>query len=443
LGNLPPGSHSLKSAVASNMGFAYLILGDMEKALGAFADSQSLGEVSQDYYMLLIATHRQAFINQKLGRLHQSAKICLHAIEILIEPNEKRGKRLPIAGAVYICYGTTLLEWNRLQEAEHFLIRGLEMLASSCDRRLMVYGYTALANLCFAQGDINRAEQLLLQAGPLWRGANSYTNILQAYMRIKHNQGDHRNYTEAARQQFIDLFQDPGRNGTASIYLEYEWQFAEQLCLVEILILNSRKPNGEHREHDLLLVSQFLEELEHHSKNAGLYDRVIKINIQKALASQALGAQSEALSYLSEALTLAEQENYIRAFIDPGPPMAAMLSLAYQASISPGYARRLVTLFDLDSANSGLAPSVEDSLPALPSPTYQPLVEPLSQREQDVLLLIASGYSNRQVAQALCISPGTAKIHTNNIYSKLGVHSRTQAVAKARMLGLLAVPTQA
>jgi LuxR family maltose regulon positive regulatory protein len=124
---------------------------------------------------------------------------------------------------------------------------------------------------------------------------------------------------------------------------------------------------------------------------------------------------------LARALLLGEPEGYVRTFVDLGAPMGELLRGAAHRGIRTGYVGRL------------LARAPAEPVPAASSP----LIEPLSDRELEVLRLIAAGLSNREIAQKLVITPGTAKWHANNIYGKLGVHSRTQAVALARELGLL------
>jgi len=145
--------------------------------------------------------------------------------------------------------------------------------------------------------------------------------------------------------------------------------------------------------------------------------------IVRALAHRSRGQTVQALSALARALALAEPEGYVGLFADEGPPMAALLREATSRGIAPEYAIRLLAAFD---AGPGLKPA--------PAP---PLPEPLSDREMDVLRLIAAGLSNREIAQELVVEVSTVKWHINNLYGKLGVHSRTQAVARARELNLL------
>jgi LuxR family maltose regulon positive regulatory protein len=142
---------------------------------------------------------------------------------------------------------------------------------------------------------------------------------------------------------------------------------------------------------------------------------------------QAQGEIAPALDSLARALSLAEPEGYARVFLDEGAPMASLLYQAVERGIAPEYAGRLLAAFG-DLAEERKFRTTEE--PEL-------LIEPLSGREVEILQLIAAGLSNREIAQELSITLGTVKVHTSNIYGKLAVGSRTQAVAKARALGIL------
>ncbi len=136
------------------------------------------------------------------------------------------------------------------------------------------------------------------------------------------------------------------------------------------------------------------------------------------------------MAALERALTMAEPEGYVRTFVDEGAPMAALLRRAASRGVAPAYVSKLLDALD---AEADPKPMPADST----SSVAQRLEEPLSERELEVLRLVASGLSNREVAQDLVLATGTVKKHTNNIFTKLGVRSRTEAVAHARELGLL------
>ena len=157
------------------------------------------------------------------------------------------------------------------------------------------------------------------------------------------------------------------------------------------------------------------------ARDAGRMSAVIEIQALRALA---LPAPDEALDALQQALNLAEPEGYVRLFLDAGEPMQAWLKRAAARGIAPQDVSRLLAAFGPSREVAARAP--------------QPLVEPLTDRELEVLHLLAEDLSNREIGRRLFISLPTVKSHTRNIYGKLGVHSREEAVARAQALGIAA-----
>jgi len=152
---------------------------------------------------------------------------------------------------------------------------------------------------------------------------------------------------------------------------------------------------------------------------------VIETTMLKALALQATGDIARATTALEQALSLAEPEGYIRLFVDKGEPMRLLLQrMRAEGERMKEYAAQLLAAF----GREGLQPS-----PVI----LQPLVEPLSERELEVLRMIAEGLSNQEIADRLVVAPSTVKTHINNLYGKLGVNSRVQAATRARELNLL------
>jgi LuxR family maltose regulon positive regulatory protein len=150
---------------------------------------------------------------------------------------------------------------------------------------------------------------------------------------------------------------------------------------------------------------------------------LISARVLQALALQDCGDSAQALSALTPALSLGEPEGYLRTFVDDGEPLAKLLRRAQSNGVAPDYVNRLLV-----------------ALEGVPQPAQteaQPLVEPLTERELEVLRLIAAGLSNQQIAEELVIAVSTVKSHINHIYGKLEVRNRTQALATAQRLGLL------
>ncbi len=166
---------------------------------------------------------------------------------------------------------------------------------------------------------------------------------------------------------------------------------------------------------------------------AWLDDRLRALVLQ-ALAHRAAADTGEAVSLLGEAMEIGEPEGFVRLFVDEGPPMARLLREAAAAGLHREYCLRLLGAFSTDATGAGLgAQAPHGGRPAGASG----LMEPLSRRELELLGLLAEGLSNQDIAERLFLSPLTVKVHVRNIYAKLDVGSRTQAVARARMLGIL------
>ena len=158
---------------------------------------------------------------------------------------------------------------------------------------------------------------------------------------------------------------------------------------------------------------------------------VVEILVVQALALQVRGDVPAALVPLERALALAEPEGYVRLFVDEGPTMEQLLLEATARGIMPDYTGKLLAAFE---AEGRIDP---DDSPRPTPPASQPLAEPLSDRELEVLHLIAQGLSNREIGERLFLAIITVKGHNRNIFRKLQVRRRTEAVARARELGLL------
>ena len=143
----------------------------------------------------------------------------------------------------------------------------------------------------------------------------------------------------------------------------------------------------------------------------------------QALAHQARGDIPAALVPLGRALTLAEPEGYVRIFVDEGPPMAALLEAAAKRRDRP----------DVRPSAAGGLRHGRGQTPA----SSQALIEPLSERELDVLRLLGTDLTGPDIARELMVSLNTVRTHTKNIYAKLGVNNRRAAVRRAEELGLL------
>jgi LuxR family maltose regulon positive regulatory protein len=204
--------------------------------------------------------------------------------------------------------------------------------------------------------------------------------------------------------------------------LSYLSEF-DHVTLARVLIAQHESERVDSAIHD---AASLLERLLHAAEGGGRIGSVIEILVLQALAHQGRGDTSSALAPLERALSLAEPEGYVRVFVDEGPPMARLLEEAASRTIAPDSARRLLAAFP---------PTGPDG--SHPSGARYEGNELLSIREIEVLRLIAAGLTNREIAARLYLSLFTVKAHARSIYDKLNAHSRTQAAARARELGIL------
>jgi LuxR family maltose regulon positive regulatory protein len=198
----------------------------------------------------------------------------------------------------------------------------------------------------------------------------------------------------------------------------------ECLALARVRIAQARvDPAGPFLQKALHLLDRLLREAEAKARKGS----VLEILVLRALALEAQGDRTSALSILERALVLAAPEGYIRLFVDEGPPMLALLRQAHACSRVPDYVATLLRVFGEQNVSDV---SLSSARPGM-------LVEPLTEREREVLHLLLEGASNREIARRLVLSVNTVKRHVYNLCGKLGVQSRAHAIVRARTLNLL------
>lgn len=314
---------------------------------------------------------------------------------------------LPVIGWVDLRLGELRYEWNDLEAAWASVSRGLECANLAGDVRGQFAGSLLACRIMLTLGDVAAAEDALGRARPLADLA-SYPEWTGRFERCQLEVWLARGNARAAR-------------AWADAALKHETPAAQperddiRLALTRFLLSKGDPPS---RERALRLLEYLLDAAAAEGR-AGV--RIEALALQ-ALAHWQGGDLPAALAALELALRLAEPEGYVRLFADLGPPMIRLLHEAWARAVAPAYVARLV------AAGAAQVSSGGGSLAHL---------EPLSAREEQVLGLLASGLTNREVAESLFISPETVKKHTSHIYDKLGVGNRMEAVARARAIGLL------
>jgi LuxR family maltose regulon positive regulatory protein len=286
----------------------------------------------------------------------------------------------------------------------HHLRRSIDLGKRSGSFDVLFSGHGVLALARQAKGDAKGALEVVQEGERSARSMDLPTQILDQLAafgaRVRLVQGD---VATAAR-----LLEERGIGADDAVDHQNE---LEHLVLAQVLLARG----------EVHVALDLLERLQSAAEATGRIGSTIKILTLQALAYKAQDDEARAVATLERSLKLAEPEGYVRTFLDEGAPMATLLRRAVTKGISPGYASRLLEAFG----------TPVETLPAGALP------EPLSERELEVLRLIASGMSNAEISRTLFVALSTVKKHINNIYRKLGTNSRTRAVACARKLNLL------
>jgi LuxR family maltose regulon positive regulatory protein len=284
------------------------------------------------------------------------------------------------------------------------------------------------SNLCwmrvlFSMGDMAAAQEIVQKMEHIARQRDIprwITNQMAAWQaRLWLAQNKLEAASQWARERALVTAGDP----KPAYELDY-FTLIEYVVLARILIAQERLDEA----------TRLLQRLLEAARAGDRTTRVIEILNLRALAFQAGGEPIRAMAALERALTLAEPEGFFRTFVDEGPPMARLLEQVHRKDVAVDYITQIAAAFKTTDRASSASSIVQPTRRGRPSSA---LVEPLSDRELEVLHLLAEGLTNPEIASRLFLSLNTVKVHTRNIYGKLDVHNRTQAVAMARALGAL------
>lgn len=404
LEHLPPDSHTYRAIDWHFRARSELDLGQVKKAKQTLIQAKQASRRAAVPRIIQIVNLGQVDVMVVEGKLQSALKEYQAALE-KIEP----GWRLLYA-LVQQRLGSLYLELNQLAESKRYLTEALAVTKHPNHRRYGLKLYLDMAHLYYVIGqpqatlaEIDRAASFVQGVDNLYEQAQIEAYRALVWLR----QGNLPAVTHWAIE----------RNLSQTMPLNYEHQL-ESLTFVRLLIAQGKAVEALH----------LLDRLITDTQQAGRTGHLVEMLALKALAHQVDHNLDRALSALAQALALGQTGGYIRTFIDEGQLMAQLLTAfsRHQTSISSTYLTQLLNAFGAESDTQSPTPA-----------TPQPLIEPLSERELEVLRLIVNGATNREVAQELVITINTVKKHTTNIFGKLGVANRLQAVTRARELGLI------
>ena len=407
----PPGDHLSRASGGALGGLAAWTMGDLAEAHAAYTESIAGLEKAGFIPDVLGCCITLGDIRQTQGRLTDA----LHTYQRALDLASAQRSAEPLRGTadMHVGIAGVLLERDDLVAAgEHLAIS--HGLGDYNGLPQNPYRWrVATARLRETEGDLDAALELLDEADRVYVG-DYLPNVrpvpaVRARLRLRRGELDEAEAWARERQLSAD--------DELSYLHEYEHVTLARLLLAR----HNREPNGWSLETALALLDRLLTA----AQAGGRGGSVLEVLILQALAHQARGEVPAALTELRRAVTLAQPEGYVRPFADEGPPMAALFKTLTKEPPAAGYVRRLLA-----------AATRTEHQPGRPVA----LVEPLSDRELDVLRLLSSDLDGPDIARALSVSLNTMRTHTRNIYAKLGVTSRRAAVRQAHDLNLLPGP---
>jgi LuxR family maltose regulon positive regulatory protein len=396
-------SRSIRSVATSILGDASWFNGDMEEAKRAYTEAVRIGREANNLHMVIIANTSIADILAVQGQLHRAADVYTQCLQSAVRPD---GQRSPLAANIFVSMAKLFYEWNRLDDTDLYVHQCIDLCRQWGDIGMQAYAHAIRARLEQARGHPEQAEEAIREAERLI-GENPvpphlFTQLKSVLARIWLAQGNLDKPSQHIQERGIN-FKDE-----IPYHREIDYDLLLRLLLAQ--------GNNEAAIH---LSNRFLQQAE----KIGQVDLIIEALILRALALQGKKENEQALEVLEKALTLAQPEGYVRSFLDKGEAMTRLLCQIQSRKSGGSYAA--VLLSQISQTSSMIQPSM------------QLLAEPLTTREVEVLKLINAGRSNQDIAGQLVISLPTVKRHISNIYNKLGVESRTQAVAIGKELKIL------
>lgn len=391
----------------SLLALAYLTKGDLENAHKHMADAVVRLQMADNLLFATTGIFVLADIRIAQGRLLDAISTYEQALQLV---TAQGGSILPSTANLYLGLSKLYREQGNAEAARQFLFKSQELGKQAALDEWPYPLYLVQAQIKVDMDDLDGALHLLDEAERLHHRSPvpdmHPIGALKARVWIK--QGRLTQAIGWAERRNLSINDD----------LSYMREF-EHITLARILIANYKSDHSEHFIHEAI---GLLERLLKAAEERGRLGSIIEILVVQALAHDAQGNKSLSIKLMERALTLARPEGYVRVFVDEGTPMLELLKqVKAESRETAEYIQKLLTAFEINRE----------------PPRTQPLVDPLSERELEVLRLIAQGLSNEEIGKQLFLALDTIKGHNRKIFDKLQVQRRTEAVARAHELGLL------
>ena len=399
LSQIPAEAYEARSALSLNLAMAYWQRGQILEAERSFSDARVMAQKVRNHHIRILAIGFLSMVQAARGQLHQAANMLKSEVDWDVD--------FPANALPHLIQSALLYEWNQLEEADAHLQKAIILAQRIDNSELESSAFRQQALLMQAVGDFSAARTAVAlsekaageNAPRITRARNDALAVIIALSQSDLDTA-RRRVDRMSTEASASLFYAPLSLAPARLYLA----------------------NGDRLTAGFHLATEY-------EKAIQLGYRYGQIEI-RLLQTQAAAGTDEALNFLVDALTLAEANGFVRSFLDKGNDLIPLLHIAASKRLFPDYCRDLLAEFE-----QALSPPLKSPSPIIVASS---LVETISEREIDVLHLLADGLTYQEIAETMFVSVNTVKSHLKSIYGKLDVHNRREAVAQARLLHLLA-----
>ena len=389
---LHPDNLPFRTSTVWKLGFAHELRGDRAAANRAYTKAISICQKSGNTFINIIASTNLGGLQERENQLHLAAQTYQRILELVGD------KPLLVSVGAYVGLARVLYEWDDLDAAQEHGKKSFQLARHIDSNDAFAVCGVLLARIKLSQGELLDATAILAESEQFVQQHNFSHTV-----------------PEIVTLQVLVLLRQSNLAAAANLVKKHDLPISQARVYLA---------QGDPTAAIAVLASYYKQ-----TEAKGWTSECFKVRVLQTIVLQEHGEIDEAVQLLSKVLALAEPEGFVRIFIDEGQPMAQLLHKTIARGIAPEYVRQLLAAF----------PNAENDspTPSRTSTANSQLIEPLSEREIEVLQLISEGLTNQEIAARLFLSLHTIKVHARNIYGKLGVSNRTQAGARARNLGIL------
>jgi LuxR family maltose regulon positive regulatory protein len=404
---LPESEYLLRCQAATLLGLA---LSDFKARTQALKHALMYARRSDISHVTIFAHGCWAWLLSMQGGLQEARAACYEAIQLA--ESSSTYQPMPTLSHVYSTLSFVLCELNDIEGAVQYSKDAVYLARHWEQADALHFALDNLGQALFASGDIKGAFVVLRQTQQVARSTSAWFEEITLSQEVEWHLAS--GNLEAAKQCLhranVDI------DEASKLPIGAFKSILMPLTIVQIFIAQNQQAKA------LEMAGSLIEELE----KRGMFNHLIKVLAWQALIHQGLRQDAQALESLKRSLTLAAPEGYARTFIKIGPGLIPLLHKALAAGITPDYVNTLILIVKPEPRSIQTVTRSSSSL-----------IEPLSEREMDVLRLLAQGCADKKIAESLVIARETVHKHLKNIYGKLEVHSRSEAIVRARELDLL------